>query len=71
MREGQNTTSVTTLLSNFPLYIGARNNSNGAASQFSNKECAFCSIGYDLTDTEVATLYTIVQNFQTTLGRQV
>jgi hypothetical protein len=71
VREGQNTNSVTTFLSDFPLYIGARNNSNGAATQFSNKECAFCSIGYDLTDAEVATLYTIVQNFQTTLGRQV
>jgi hypothetical protein len=71
VREGQNTNSVTTFLSDFPLYIGARNNSNGAATQFSNKECAFCTIGYDLTDTEVATLYTIVQNFQTTLGRQV
>ena len=71
VRENQNTTSATNLLSNFPLYIGARNNSNGAANQFSNKECAFCSIGYDLTDTEVATLYTIVQNFQTRLGRQV
>ena len=69
--EGQVTTSVTTFLSNFPLYIGARNNSNGAATQFSNKECAFCSIGYDLTDAEVATLYTIVQNFQRTLGRNV
>jgi len=71
IREGQTTTNVTTLLSNFPLYIGARNNSNGAATQFSNRECAFCSIGYDLTDAEVATLYTIVQNFQTRLGRQV
>jgi len=71
VREGQNVTSVTTFLGNFPLYIGARNNSNGAATQFSDKECAFCSIGYDLTDTEVATLYTIVQNFQTTLARQV
>jgi len=71
IREGQTTTNVTTLLSDFPLYIGARNNSNGAATQFSNRECAFCSIGFDLTDTEVATLYTIVQNFQTTLGRQV
>ena len=71
IKEQTSTTSVTTALSNFPLYIGARNNSNGAASQYTDKECSFCSIGYDLTDTEVATLYTIVQNFQTTLGRQV
>jgi hypothetical protein len=69
-REGQTTSSVTTTLANFPLFIGARNTS-GTAQQFSSKECAFCTIGLDLTDEQVGTLYTIVQNFQTTLGRQV
>ena len=69
-REAILTTSVTTTLANLPLFIGARN-TNGTAGQFTSKECAFCSIGLDLTDTQVATLYTIVQNFQTTLGRQV
>jgi hypothetical protein len=70
-REQQFTTSATNTLANFPLYIGARNNSNGAPTLYTSKECAFCSIGLDLTDAQVSTLYTIVQNFQTTLGRQV
>jgi hypothetical protein len=46
---------------------------NGGAIQYSyeNKECAFASIGDGLTDADVANLYTIVQKYQTTLGRQV
>lgn len=38
---------------------------------YSTKQCAFSSIGDGLTDTEAANLYTAVQNFQTTLNRQV
>ena len=38
---------------------------------WSNKECAFASIGDGLSDTNVANFYTAVQQFQTTLGRQV
>jgi hypothetical protein len=38
---------------------------------YSTKECAFASIGDGLSDTEAANLYTAVQNFQTTLNRQV
>jgi hypothetical protein len=38
---------------------------------FDNKECAFASIGDGLTDAEASSLYTIVQKYQTTLGRQV
>jgi len=34
-------------------------------------ECAFASIGDGLTDTDASNLYTAVQRFQTTLGRQV
>jgi hypothetical protein len=46
---------------------------NGGAIQYSyeNKECAFASIGDGLTDAEATNLYTIVQKYQTTLGRQV
>jgi len=39
--------------------------------EYSSKECAFASIGDGLTDTEAANLYTAVQAYQTTLGRQV
>jgi len=38
---------------------------------FSAKECAFASIGSGLTDTDVSNLYTIVQAYQTALGRNV
>lgn len=51
-------------------YLLARNE-NGSPAFFSNKECSFASIGDGLTDTQVANLYTSVQAFQTTLGRQV
>jgi hypothetical protein len=46
---------------------------NGGALTYSydNKECAFATIGDGLTDTDAANLYTIVQKYQTTLGRQV
>jgi hypothetical protein len=53
-----------------PVFLGALN-LNGTAGQFSNYENAFASIGDGLTDTDAANLYTAVQRFQTTLGRQV
>lgn len=36
-----------------------------------NKQLAFATIGLGLTDTDMSNLYTAVQAFQTTLGRQV
>ena len=66
--------NTASLASNFRpdvnLYIGCRN-SFGTAQNFTNKECAFASIGDGMTDTEAANLYTAVQAYQTTLGRQV
>ena len=38
---------------------------------FTNRECGIATIGDGLTDTEAANLYTAVQKYQTTLGRQV
>jgi len=69
-------TSSTTDNSTLPagnIYIGARNQLNTSPSiqLYSNKQCAFASIGDGLTDTEAANFYTAVQAFQTTLGRQV
>ena len=40
-------------------------------TNYSPSECAFSSIGDGLTDTEASNLYTAVQTYQTTLGRQV
>jgi hypothetical protein len=56
---------------NTPVYVGALNNKNISAAEYSLKESAFAHIGDSLTDTEMANLYTIVQSYQTTLGRQV
>lgn len=39
--------------------------------EYSTRNLAFASIGDGLTDTEAANLYTAVQAYQTTLGRQV
>jgi hypothetical protein len=64
----------TTSSTNHPernIYLGAMHNSVGVPQYYSTKQCAFASIGDGLTDTEAANLYTAVQAFQTTLGRQV
>ena len=50
--------------------LAARNNM-GTADLFSNREQAFSSIGDSLTDTETSNLYTAIQNFNTTLSRNV
>jgi hypothetical protein len=64
-----NTTTIS-ILPNVNLFIGAR--CDGFAQSFFNSyQCAFSSIGDGLSDTEAANLYTAVQNFQTTLNRQV
>ena len=55
---------------NLKIFIGARN-FNNAADFYSNRQCAFASIGTGLTDTEAANFYTAVQAYQTTLGRNV
>jgi hypothetical protein len=52
------------------IYLGAWNQ-NGTAAKFSDRQCAFASIGDGLTDTNASNLYTAVQAFQTTLSRQV
>lgn len=64
------TTNDTTAFPNLNIFLGARND-NGTPVVYSNKQLAFATVGSGLTDAEVSTLYTIVQIFQTTLGRQV
>lgn len=63
------TPQTQSILSRF-LFLGAMNDSLSTI-QFSNRELAFAHIGDGLTDTEAANLYTAVQAYQTTLGRQV
>ena len=55
---------------NFNLSINALIFTGGIYG-YSPFECAFSSIGDGLTDAEAVSLYNIVQNFQTTLSRQV
>ena len=43
----------------------------GTGGTYSDRETAFVTIGDGLTDTEASNLYTAVQTYQTTLGRQV
>jgi len=57
-------------ITTYNLYIGAENTS-GIANNYSNRECAFASIGDGLSDAEASAFYTAVQAFNTTLGRQV
>jgi hypothetical protein len=62
-----NRASSTTSLSILKILLGA----GGTTAAFSPRENAFTSIGSGLNSTEAASLYTDVQAFQTTLGRQV
>ena len=56
------------------VYLGANTNMNIGDSQANfTTACniSFFNIGDSLTDSEISSVYTLVQNFQTTLGRQV
>lgn len=64
------TTNDTTAFTSVNLYLGATNQL-GTTASYSNKQCAFASIGDGLTDAEVTAFYNAVQQFNTTLGRQV
>lgn len=54
-----------------PISIGALNDATSGRGFFSSRQCSFASIGDGLTDAEVKAFTTIVQAFQTKLGRQV
>lgn len=63
-------TTASSALPNYNMFISARNVS-GAAGSFSSLEQSFASIGDGLTSTEASDFYTAVQAFQTTLSREV
>ena len=58
-------------LSDRSLVLSARNLASGGLSNYSNRQCAFASIGDGLTDAESLSFYNAVQAYQTTLDRQV
>lgn len=67
------TNSATTIQTTWPtskMAIAAYFNSI-TYQRFSDKQCAFASIGDGLTDTESSNFYTAVQAYQTSLSRQV
>jgi hypothetical protein len=66
----QNLFSEATGVPNFNIYVGARNRNN-SAEFFSAKENAFVWIGGALTQAKALELYTIIQTFQTSMGRNV
>lgn len=74
---GTNTNNISNVVANTlfgtGVYLGACNISDVYQGIFgySTKQCAFASIGDGLSDTEAANLYTAVQAFQITLGRNV
>ena len=57
--------------STLKIYLGALNASGTSANYYSSKQTAFATIGDGLNDAEAAALYTIVQQFQTSMARQV
>lgn len=68
--EVTNTNTETTQRPNITAYVGCSHWTGGAA-QFAPHQNAFTTMGDGLSDTQASDLYTIVQAFQTTLGRQV
>ena len=65
-----NVTSTNVTPAAVPFYVLCRNN-NGTASSFSEQNDALHAFHQGLTAGETSSLYTAVQAFQTTLGRQV
>jgi hypothetical protein len=65
-----NTTNANQVVNSYNVYIGAVN-SLGSASLYSNRQYSFATIGTGLTDAEAALLYSLVQQYQTDLSRQV
>ena len=65
------TTALSTFRPSVSITICARNLQNGGVTTYSNRQCAFASIGDGLTDAEALALYNAVQTFNTTLARQV
>jgi hypothetical protein len=65
-----NTVAAAVSTINAKIYLSALS-TNNSPSQYSDRQCAFACLGNGLTDTETATLYTIVQQFQTSMARQV
>jgi hypothetical protein len=67
---GTQTTGSTGNLPSGEMFLNALSKA-GVPSNYSRNECAFAYLGYGLSDAQVATLSSIVQTFQTAIGRAV
>jgi hypothetical protein len=56
---------------NFNFYLAARNEGGTTAYYSNNQQIAFAHIGNGLSDAEALALYNLIQEFQTTLSRNV
>jgi hypothetical protein len=65
-----NGTVISSTTSTFPIWLGAFNFA-GSGAVWSNRQCAFSSIGDGLTDAEAANFYTAVNAYQVALSRNV
>jgi len=63
-------TNATIATATDPLYLNAER-LFVSANTYSNAECSFASIGDGLSDADAANFNTLVQNFNTTLNRQI
>ena len=73
-KNGSLALNATTASSSIPsntITISAWKQSASVISRYSNRECAFATIGNGLTDAEALVLYNSIQTFQTILGRQI
>jgi len=68
--KGSYTTTDNATFGSVRIFLSAQS-ANNVASQFSNRQNAFTSIGDGLSDAEALALYNLIQEFQTTLSRQV
>jgi hypothetical protein len=67
-----NQTSASAGANILPYFIGNINfNGTALGGYYTNREYAFASLGQALTSNETLTFYTIIQDYQTLLGRQV
>ncbi len=66
----QTTNTHATQVPTVQIYVGARN-ADGVTDRYSNREIAFVWVGSALSTTQASTLYTIIQRYQTILGRQL
>lgn len=65
----QTVASNSQALTSLSIYLAALHATS--TTYYSNRQCAFASIGEGLSDTNASDFYTAVQAFQTTLSRQV